>query len=353
MGDAVERGLDCRVIRSYEWLAPLDRKESLRERIRWALKHLWNQVAIRQIAALVEKERIDIVHVNSLWGYAGAVAAKRTRTPWVWHMREMLERQQYKKLRWKTYGEKLIGESAALIAISKAVEQYYAGRFAPARTHLVYDGVDVAQMLGENHALFREAKTRIIAAGRVHKPKHQLDVVQAVDILIGKGADVELSIVGDDNSEYAETIKRHVRERHLENSVFFRGETSDVASWWERSDIAVTASQFEAFGRVTAEAMLAGCVVVASNSGANEEIVTDGETGYIYELGNPEALANAMERILSDKGKAAECAARGRESAAKRFGSDQNAREVLKVYESVLEGHPRGDVPQPQAAKPT
>ena len=334
--DARQRDLECVVIRSYEWLAPLDRKETLRERIRWALKHLWNQVAVRRIAALIEKERIDIVHNNSLWGYVGAVAAKRTHTPCIWHMREMLERQQRKKMRWEKYAETLVGGAAALIAISNAVERYYAGRFPPAKTHLVHDGVDVAKMYRKDHQLFRERKTKIIAPGRVHESKHQMDVVRAVEILLRQGIDAELSMVGTDDTPYAESIRDYIREKNLGQSIFFRGETSDVAAWLEKSDISVTASQFEAFGRVTAESMLAGCVVVASNSGANKEIVTDGETGYIYELGNPEALAATIRWILENKKNASACAASGRESVVERFGNEKNARQVVALYHDIL-----------------
>ena len=335
VNDAVLRGLDCRVIRSYEWLAPLGRRERLSEKTRWALKHLWNQIAIRQIAALIAKERIDIVHNNSLWGYVGAVAARRAHTPYVWHMRELLE-QQRKQFRWKKYAEKLVGGADALLAISKLVETNYSGRFPPGKIHLVYDGVDVGKMYRKTHKLFQDSKTKIIVAGGVRAHKRQLDVVQAVEILAQKGIDSELSIVGADNTSYAETVRAYICEKKLEKAVFFRGETPDMPSWWGKSDIAVTSSQFEGFGRVTAEAMLAGCVVVVSNSGANEEIVTDGETGYVYEVANPTALAEAIERILSDKRKAAECASLGRESVAKRFGSDKNALQVVALYKSVL-----------------
>jgi hypothetical protein len=349
--DAVRRGLDCRVVRSYEWLAPLGRRENLREKIRWALKHLWNQVAIRRIAALIEKERIDIVHINSLWGYVGAVAARRTHAPYVWHMRELLE-QQRKRFRWEKYAGQLVGGAEALFAISKLVATNYTGRFPPGKIHLVYDGVDVGKMYRKNHKLFQNAKTKIIVAGGVRAHKRQLDVVQAVEILARKGMDLELSIVGADDTPYADTVRAYIREKNLGKAVFFRGETPDMPAWWEKSDIAVTSSQFEGFGRVTAEAMLAGCVAVVSNSGANEEIVTDGETGYVYEVGNPNALAAALERILSDKEKAAECAAAGRESVARRFGSGKNAREVVDVYASVLENRPCGTVlnrpPQPE-----
>ena len=114
------------------------------------------------------------------------------------------------------------------------------------------------------------------------------------------------------------------------------GETDNVAAYWEKNDISITSSEFEAFGRVTAEAMLTGCVVVVSNSGANEEIVTDGETGYVYELGSPESLAAAIERVLADRSRAEECAIAGRESVKLRFSSEKNATQVVELYKTVL-----------------
>ena len=339
-GDAVEeaikRGQDYRVIRSYEWVKPLVRKESLRIKTKWLLKHIYNIIAIKQIEHLIKQEKVEIVHINTLWGYVGAVAARRTNTPYVWHMRELLEQQQ-QQLRWKKYGEKLIGDAEALIAISKLVENNYSGRFPEDKIHLIYDGVDVDKMYRENHLLFKDHTIKVMIAGGVRPAKRQLDVVQAVELLTNRGADIELSVVGADDTEYATTIKEYIKAHNLENTVKFLGETDDVAAYWEKNDISVTSSEFEAFGRVTAEAMLTGCVVVVSNSGANEEIVTDGKTGYVYELGSPESLAAAIERVLADRSRAEECAIAGRESVKLRFSSEKNATQVVELYKTVLE----------------
>ena len=339
-GDAVEeaikRGQDYRVIRSYEWVKPLVRKESLRIKTKWLLKHIYNLIAIKQIEHLIKQEKVEIVHVNTLWGYVGAVAARRTNTPYVWHMRELLEQQQQQQLRWKKYGEKLIGDAEALIAISKLVENNYSGRFPEDKIHLIYDGVDVDKMYRENHPLFKGHTIKVMIAGGVRPAKRQMDVIRAVEILANKGKDIELSVVGADDTEYAATIKEYVKTHNLGNKVTFLGETDNVAAYWEKNDISITSSEFEAFGRVTAEAMLTGCVVVVSNSGANEEIVTDGETGYVYELGSPESLAAAIERVLADRSRAEECAIAGRESVKLRFSSEKNATQVVELYKTVL-----------------
>ena len=332
--EARTRSLPCRVVRSYEWVKPLGRKETLYEKLKWLLKHIYNFISIKQIEHLIQREKIDILHNNTLWGYVGPAAARKTGVPYVWHMRELLEQQQ--QLRWNQYGEKLIKDADALIAISKLVEDNYCGRFPPEKIHLIYDGVDVERMYRKDHPLFQDKKIKVIVTGGVRPAKRQMDVVQAVEILINKGVDLSLSIVGADNTDYAARIKEHIKLHALEGNVTFYGETSDVAAYWEKHDISVTSSEFEAFGRVTAEAMLTGCVVVVSNSGANEEIVTDGKTGFVYELGNPESLAKTIERVIADKELAKSCAALGRETIKQHFSSTKNAMQVIDLYRTIL-----------------
>lgn len=338
-GDAVDeakkRGLNYRVIRSYEWVKPLNRKEKISEKVKWYLKHIYNLISIRQIENLIKKENVDIVHNNTLWGYVGPAAARRMKIPYVWHMRELLEQQQ-KQLRWKQYGEELINHADALIAISRLVQDNYAGRFPKEKMHLIYDGVDVSKMYQKDHKLFQSDKTKIIIIGGIRESKRQIDVVKATEILLNRGLHVELSIVGADDSAYANSIKKYIEAHELGNSIKCYAETSDVASFWIQNDISVTASQFEAFGRVTAEAMLTGCVVVVSNSGANEEIVSDCKTGYVYEVANPESLAETIERVIKEKEKAKKCAIAGRDSVVRRFSSEKNAENILELYKAVL-----------------
>lgn len=341
-GNAVEeaqkRSLHYKIIRSYEWVKPLNRSEKLHEKVKWALKHIYNIIPIVRICYLIKKEKIDIVHNNTLWGYVGPFSAKLLHVPYIWHMRELLEQQQ-QQLRWKKFCEKLISDSNALIAISGLVENNYKSRFPKEKIHLIYDGVDIKKMYRENHTLFQDEITKIMIAGGVRESKRQLDVVKAIEILVKKRINVHLSIVGDDNTDYAKIIKNYINENHLNKFITFCGETADIVSYWEKNDISVTASQFEAFGRVTAEAMLSGCVVVVSNSGANEEIVTHGQTGYVYELKDSNSLACILENILNQKDKAIECAWRGRNSVINRFSNTKNATQVIELYNSVLNKH--------------
>ena len=92
----------------------------------------------------------------------------------------------------------------------------------------------------------------------------------------------------------------------------------------------------EAFGRVTVEYMMHGLTVVASNTGANPEIVVDGTTGFIYQLGNYRELAEKMRILIENNYTLLQFAKNGRERALEQFSSIKNTKQVYEVYEQLL-----------------
>lgn len=338
-GDAVEeakkRDLNYSVIRSYEWVKPINRKEYVREKLKWFLKHIYNIVAIKRISNYIAENKIDIVHINTLWGYVGAVAAKNMKIPYVWHMREMLELQGI-KIRWKRYGISLVNKAEALIAISAVVKENYANQFDSAKIKLIYDGVDAEKFLNKRKQLFQNRVPELIVAGGVRSHKRQRDVIGAVKELRDNNLIVHLSIVGDDKTAYAESLKKYVDENKLQDVVTFVGETSEIQKYWKKADIGITASEHEAFGRVTVESMLSGCLTVTSDSGAGREIIENDATGYIYKLGDVDELALILEMVINDKKRAMDVARNGQNDALSKYDSTRNAEQVLSLYKRII-----------------
>ena len=332
--EAKERGLNCSIIRSYEWVKPIHRKESLPIKAKWFLKHIYNYISIWQIVAMIKKLNIDIVHINTLWGYVGAVAANRSGTPLVWHMREMLDLQGI-KIRWEKYGTRLVNSADALIAISAVVKENYSSQFDRTKIRLIYDGVDVDKFTDDEKVLFQNKVPELVVAGGVRKHKRQRDVIEAVKKLNDKNILVHLSIVGDDKTEYADTLKDYIDEHKLQKLVTFVGETSEIQRYWKKADIGITASEHEAFGRVTVESMLSGCATITSDSGAGKEIVDNGVTGYIYKLGDVNELVDVLEHIIKNKAVVEEIAHNGQNDAKRKYDSDRNAEQVLALYKKI------------------
>jgi starch synthase len=101
-------------------------------------------------------------------------------------------------------------------------------------------------------------------------------------------------------------------------------------------------SVYEPLGIVNLEAMACGTAVVASAVGGIPEVVQDGTTGLLvpYRDQEPEAfeagLAEALNRLIGDRGEAARMGAAGRDLAVREFGWDTVARRTAELYTTVL-----------------
>jgi glycosyltransferase involved in cell wall biosynthesis len=108
-------------------------------------------------------------------------------------------------------------------------------------------------------------------------------------------------------------------------------------------DVFALASVGRSEGMPTAilEAMCAGKPVVATDVGAVRELVEEGRTGLLVPPGDPEALAAALGRLITDGELRARLGAAGRELALERFSLDELARRHRDAYELAL-AHRRG-----------
>jgi glycosyltransferase involved in cell wall biosynthesis len=82
--------------------------------------------------------------------------------------------------------------------------------------------------------------------------------------------------------------------------------------------------------------MAAGKPVVATNGGGVPEIVRDGETGYLVPMGDADAMAQAMTRLLENPALASRMGEQGRQRVRDHFTIQATARRVEKLYEDVL-----------------
>ncbi len=285
------------------------------------------------LAALIRREQVDIVHANVLRAavYA-APAARLTGRPLVWHVRDILASDRTTRA--------LCGQAAAVIAISEAVRRALpcAGRAcviynpvavlpAQARTRaelgLPEDGLLVASVgrmrEWKGHDAFLEA------AARVRHP-------QAGFVVIGG------RLFGEDRDDLdlAERLEARAAVLGLSDRMTFTGHRGDLADIWPHLAVVAHTAEAEPFGRVVAEAQLAGLPVVAFRDGGVPEIVAGGETGLLVPAGDVGALAGAVDRLLDDAELRSRMGAAGRARAAERFDPAEHARAVVGVYDGVV-----------------
>ena len=123
---------------------------------------------------------------------------------------------------------------------------------------------------------------------------------------------------------------RH-RRRSWRAGCDFSGYCSPIWPVLERADIVVAPSLQEPFGNVVVEAQLAGRPVVAAAAYGHLESITDLETGLLVPPGDADALAEAVQRLITDPALAARLGERAQAEAVRRFSLPRYRREIAEV----------------------
>ena len=127
-----------------------------------------------------------------------------------------------------------------------------------------------------------------------------------------------------------------VEELGIRDRVVFLGEYTPVQELLSCSDLFLLPSRSESFGLAALEAMACGSPVVASRVGGLPEVIIDGETGYLCEVGDIDEMAAASIRILSDDKHGKELSDAGRAFAVKHFSSERIVPQYEEYYRRIL-----------------
>ncbi|HWP43788.1 MAG TPA: N-acetyl-alpha-D-glucosaminyl L-malate synthase BshA [Blastocatellia bacterium] len=121
------------------------------------------------------------------------------------------------------------------------------------------------------------------------------------------------------------------------DSVDFVGKQpqSRVRDYLSIADLLLLPSQTESFGLVALEAMASEVPVVATRVGGIPELVEDGETGYLFDVGDVDGMSRRAASILSDERERERLGRRGREVAVSRFATEKIIPQYEQLYKKV------------------
>lgn len=325
-------------VKSYNWIVSAVKELNADEK-QWFHDNLdYNSIAIREIVNIIKEEKIDIIHINTTYSYVAAIAGKITNTPVVWHLREFLEEDQKRRIYDRETGYRIIGGADKIITISKALYNKYENILPKEKMQIIYNGIDEKSFFNEQKQIFNnDNKTVFFCAGIINENKGQFDLVEACGKMHEKlGNDFELVLVGACTDENKGKVLSIARKYNIEDKVVLAGRRNDVDQILQNADVAFMCSKFEAFGRVTVEAMLSGCLLIGANTGGTLEIVCDGKTGLLYEQGNADDLCDKICFALENKDKMREIAANGREKMHNEMTAEINAENIVNVYNEII-----------------
>ena len=173
----------------------------------------------------------------------------------------------------------------------------------PHKMRVVYNGVDTERFLPDGQVRLRIRREAEIgkqfvwlAVGRLEAPKDYPTLIRAFARVSAAREDTLLWIVGD--GPLRGQLEALSREMGLQLGVRFWGLRGDVSNLMNAADAFVMSSSWEGLPNALIEAQACGLPAVVTDVGGNAEVVIHEETGFIVPPQNPDALAEAMLRLM-------------------------------------------------------
>jgi glycosyltransferase involved in cell wall biosynthesis len=303
-----------------------------------------------RLARHIARRRIDIVHCYSFYGNvfaipparaAGApvvIASIRDRAPYLTPMQKRAQR--------------LVCRLADRILVNAdAVKDWLiAERYDTAKIVVIRNGVDVrSERPAVSERILNELglPPRVPLVGvvsRLQRLKGLEPFLEAAAVVARRFREVRFLIVGDAGPEdrsYRAGLTELAWRLGLGDRVVFAGLRTDVPELLACVTVSVMPSLDEALSNALLESMAAGVPVVATRVGGTPEAIEDGVTGVLVPPNEPDALANAICRVLADPSLGARLGRAARQAAAERFSTRQMVQATEQLYESLLEERAR------------
>lgn len=312
-------------------------KMGLRELIKWF--YTYSRIVFgvhKDIYKMIKVFKPDVVHTNSSAIDYALLGCFLTRTPHVWHIRELLDEgcnidvfPSLKILKWK-----MRMPFSHCIAVTKAVYDYYK---MTDKDTVIYDGVIDDKKVLESSSEF--PFSYFLTVGYVCEFKGTFSLVHKFAQFAQRNKDTHLLIVGDyyiDDDYYKECMK--VIEKHgIGDRVHFLGRRDDVYELMASAKALFVCSKFEGFGFTPVEAMFCNTLVIGRNVGGVKEQFDVGlaQTGKEIALRftDDEELLELMSRAISED--FSEMKQRARRVVLDNYIISKNAEDILVFYKRI------------------
>jgi N-acetyl-alpha-D-glucosaminyl L-malate synthase BshA len=169
--------------------------------------------------------------------------------------------------------------------------------------------------------------------------KRPVDCIEILARVLKQGIKARLAMVGDGSERT--NVEHRARCLGVYDHCVFVGKQPKIVDYLSAADVLLLPSEQESFGLAALEAMACEVPVIASRVGGVPEVVTDGETGFLSEVGDVEKMAADAAKLLTDATLRREMGRRARESAVSRYRTDIVIPQYIEFYERTLKKTPR------------
>jgi glycosyltransferase involved in cell wall biosynthesis len=307
-------------------------------------KGSFNWQYLRRLAALIRREKIDLIQSHLLGSNVYcSLAGLLTLTPVVATFHGSVDIGERERLKALKFAAIRLG-AQRLVAVSDSLRRIIAESTTLSSRKIVkiYNGISTSEFSRPRSKKLREqfgwSRNDVLVGclGNVRFAKGYDVLLHAAARLRERSAGWRFVIAGQGKTGLLDDLLALRSRLKVEELVHFLGFQPDPAAFLSGLDFFLLPSTSEGFSIATIQAMAAGLPVIVTRSGGPEEIVTHGETGWLIDPGNPEAIVEALEKLAADKELCARLAANGRDHATRAFGIDAMLKAYQALYDALL-----------------
>jgi N-acetyl-alpha-D-glucosaminyl L-malate synthase BshA len=179
-------------------------------------------------------------------------------------------------------------------------------------------------------------ETLLVHVSNFRPVKRAIDCVEIFARVKPEFPNLRLVMVGDGPERAA--VRHRAGVLGVEADTIFVGKKSNIAEYLGVSDIFLLPSELESFGLAALEAHACELPVIATRIGGIPEVVNDGESGYLSDVGDVEKMSADTLKLVSDDELRIAFGKRGREISVQRYSTQAIIPQYIAFYEKVLAG---------------
>jgi sugar transferase (PEP-CTERM/EpsH1 system associated) len=269
------------------------------------------QFPLFRLRKTMKEFRPHVVHSRNFGALEAVPAARLAGVPNIIHSEHGYEVEILKglPLRRRALCGLFYALADQVFTVTEDLSRYYARQswHSPRKFRVIQNGVDTEKFAprplvrASLKAALGIPKDRIVlgSVGRVVPIKDHKTILQAAEILVRQGKDVQMLVVGS-GPELPNLKLLAERSPEIAERTLFLGASDQVHELLNVFDIFVLPSLCEGMSNTILEAMATGLPLVVTRTGGNPELVDEGKTGNLFDPRDVETLAQLLARLVED-----------------------------------------------------
>jgi len=297
-----------------------------------------------QFYKLFKKEHFDIVHTHSSkTGFIGRIAAKLAGIRIVIHTIHGFPFNEYQSKIVRFFYQNLERIAGVFCDNAVSVNDYereltIKKKFiTKIKIITIYNGIKQLKPIRHiNRGELGIPDNHIIigSVSRFSKPKNIINLISVAINVVSKSNNISFIFVGD--GELLEKAKKLIDQSNASQLIHLVGWKSNVAEWYDLFDIVMLYSKWEGLSLTILEAMSMRKPLIVSNVKGNNELIVDGQNGYLIEIGHHKDLTKKVLSLSKDTQKQKKFGEAGYKKFLENYTLDRFVGSYRELYQKLI-----------------